>query len=194
MTCFCFLSSYFWDDACAAADDPQAGLYWQCLVLCQDLLSSLEVLQARRSAVGSVSVVAMWTGAPIMWGAAMGRSMEGSWIVPVVLMLAIAPITVVTRMGLRVAESGPVPVVVVRMPGVTGSPRGGSPIPVPVVSSVMGWCTWWQYLVWAVHCYMSIIIAIIAPYVWTIACHVANFLALKAPIIIAWHCVNWWGR
>ena len=43
--CFCFLSSYFGDDAHAAADDPQAGLYWWCLVLCQDLLSSLEVLQ-----------------------------------------------------------------------------------------------------------------------------------------------------
>ena len=43
--CFCFLSSYFLDDACAAADDPWAGLYWWCLVLCRDLLSSQEILQ-----------------------------------------------------------------------------------------------------------------------------------------------------
>ena len=62
-------------------------------------------------------------------------------MVPVALMLAIASITVVTRMGLRAAESGPVPVVVAQTSGVTGSPRGGSPILVPVVSSVMGWCT-----------------------------------------------------
>ena len=106
-------------------------------------------------------------------------------MVPAVLMLAIASITVVARMASRAAESGPVPAVVARTSGVTGSPRGGSPIAVPVVSSVMGWCTRWQYLVWAVHCYMSIIIAIIAPYAWTMASHVANFLALKAPIVIA---------
>ena len=71
----------------------------------------------------------------------MGRSMEGSWVVPAVLMSAIASITVVVRTGLGAAESGPVPVVVVQMSGVAGLPRGGSPIPVPVVSSVMGWCT-----------------------------------------------------
>ena len=62
-------------------------------------------------------------------------------MVPAVLMSAIASITVVVRMGSRAAEPGPVPVVVAQMSGVTGSPRGGSPIPVPVVSSVMGWCT-----------------------------------------------------
>ena len=54
--CFCFLSSYFRDDACAAADDPQAGLYWQCLVLCWDLLSSLEVLWQE----GLVWGVSLW--------------------------------------------------------------------------------------------------------------------------------------
>ena len=43
--CFCLLLSYFQDDAHAAADDPWAGLYWQRLVLCLDLLLSLEVLQ-----------------------------------------------------------------------------------------------------------------------------------------------------
>ena len=43
--CFCLLSLYFQDDAHAAADDPQAGLFWQCLVLCLDLLLSLDVLQ-----------------------------------------------------------------------------------------------------------------------------------------------------
>ena len=62
-------------------------------------------------------------------------------MVPAVLMLATASITVIARMGSGVAEPGPVPVVVARMSGMTGLPRGGSPIPVPVVSSVMGWCT-----------------------------------------------------
>ena len=56
-------------------------------------------------------------------------------------MLAIASITVVVRTGSRAAESGPVPVIMAQMSGVTGLPRGGSPIPVPVVSSVPGWCT-----------------------------------------------------
>ena len=44
-------------------------------------------------------------------------------------------------MGSGVAEPGPVPVIVAQMSGMTGLPRGESPIPVPVVSSVMGWCT-----------------------------------------------------
>ena len=55
-------------------------------------------------------------------------------------MSAIASIAVIVRAGAGATEPGPVPVVVVQTPGMTGSSRGGSPIPVPVVSSVVGWC------------------------------------------------------
>ena len=61
-------------------------------------------------------------------------------MVPVVLMLATASIAVIVRVGVGVTEPGPVPVVVVQTSGMTGSSRGGSLIPVPVVSSVVGWC------------------------------------------------------
>ena len=105
-------------------------------------------------------------------------------------MLATALITVIASMGVGVTEPGPVPVVMAQTSGMTGLSRGGSPIPVPVVSSVVGWCAWWWYLVWTAHCYMSVIITIIAAYVWAIASHMANLLALETPVVIAGHCVD----
>ena len=68
--------------------------------------------------------------------------------------------------------------------------RGGSFMPVIGVSPAVCRCTRWQYLMWAVHGNMSLIITVIAPYVGAIAYHVANFLTLKTPVIIAGHSVD----
>ena len=63
-------------------------------------------------------------------------------------------------------------------------------MPVIGVSPSACWCTRWQYLIWAVHGNMFIIITVIAPYVGAIACHMANVLTLETPVVIARHGVD----
>ena len=136
---------------------------------------------------------AVGTGASITWEVAMGRSVEWSGSTSMRVMVATTPIAVVTRSGSRATESRSVPVFMAWASGVAVMSRGRPSTSVIGVSPVVGWCTWWWYLIWAIHGYMSIIITVIALYVWAIACHMANFLALKTPIIITWHGVDWWG-
>ena len=63
-------------------------------------------------------------------------------------------------------------------------------MPVAGVRPAVCQCTRWWYFIWAVHGNMTVIIAIIAPYVGAIACHMTNFLTLKAPVIITGNAVD----
>ena len=159
----------------------------------QSAVISGSISMGWRSVVRCVAVVAVGTRASVTWTVAMGRSVERSGATSMRVLVATTPIAVVTGLGLTVTKSRSVPVVMAWASGVAVTSRGRSPTPVVGVSPVAGWCTWWEYLIWAVHGDMSIIITVVAPYVWAVACHMTDFLALKAPIIITWHSADWWS-
>ena len=146
-----------------------------------------------RSVVRCVAVVIVGTRAPVMQDTVVGRSVEWSRATSMGVLAATTPISVVMGARLGATEYGSILVIMMWVSGMTMASRGGSPASVIGVSPVACQCTRWQYLVWAVHGNMSIIVTVVAPYMGAIACYMTNFLILETPVIITGHSVDWQG-
>ena len=138
--------------------------------------------------VWCVTSIMISTWVSMMWCASVRASVIRSGVTSVWFVVAVALISVHVWLGSRSAEPVSVPVMMSR--------SRPSMVPcIKVMLLVAGCCAWWQYFVWAISCYETILIAIKSSYMWTMACNMSLFLTLETFVIFTGHYIYCrWGQ
>ena len=108
-----------------------------------------------------VAVVMIRAWVMVTWNASVRASVVWSWVTSVWVWAILTVTSVIAGMWLG---SGPV----IPVPAPVMMPRSrSSTVPcVGAVSLLICRCAWWWYSVWAICCYMTILIAIKTSYIW----------------------------
>ena len=130
--------------------------------------------------VWCVVSITISTWVSMMWCASVRVSVIRPGATSVWVVVAVVLISVSVWLGSRSAEPMSVSVMMSRS-------RPSMMPCIRVMLFVVGQWAWWWYFVWAICCYMTILITIRTLYMWAMACHVSQFLTLETFVIFTGH-------